>query len=54
MKVCERLGLDYTGIELKQEYIDLSMEREAVKFPYERPRRQRQTLKVALQMEFEF
>lgn len=36
MKVCERLGLSYTGIELKPEYVQLSLDRPAVKFPHEK------------------
>jgi DNA modification methylase len=36
MKVCERLGLDYAGIELNPEYVQLSLERPPVKFPHER------------------
>jgi DNA modification methylase len=54
MKVCERLGLDYTGIELKQEYIDLSLKREAVKFPHESTKQKKRRVKVAMQMEFTF
>jgi hypothetical protein len=54
MKVCERLGLDYTGIELKQEYIDLSLKREAVKFPHEKTKCRKRQVKVAIQMEFTF
>lgn len=55
MKVCERLGLDYTGIELKQSYIDLSLQREAVKFPHEKTaKKAKRHYQVASQMEFEF
>ncbi len=36
MKVCERLGARYIGIELNREYINLSLERPAVHFPHER------------------
>lgn len=54
MKVCERLGLDYTGIELNQEYIDLSLKRESVKFPHESTKQKKRRVKVAMQMEFTF
>ncbi len=47
MKVCERLGLDYIGIELNQEYIKLSMERPAVHFPHERKRNKRRKRTLA-------
>lgn len=36
MKVCERFELEYTGIEINQEYVDSSMERPDVVFPHER------------------
>jgi DNA modification methylase len=41
MKVCQRLGVEYWGIELNEEYLQLSLQRPAVHFPHERRRNKR-------------
>lgn len=35
-KTCQRLGLDYIGIDLNADYLQLSVDRPAVHFPHER------------------
>lgn len=49
MKVCQRLGLKYIGIEINAEYIELSLQRPSVHFPHERKRTKR-TRKSVRQM----
>ena len=56
-KVCERLGASYIGIDLNEEYLQLSVDRAPVHFPHERrkpkPRRVRSVVTPMLDgMEF--
>jgi hypothetical protein len=52
-KTCQRLGLDYIGIDLNADYLQLSVDRPAVTFPHERkkpkPRRVRNLITPMLE-----